>query len=109
MNCKVLDMSKQHISCELNHVMVPQKFIITYVFAKCKDYLKRSLWDKMLAQADTSYPWCNVGDFNMLSSLEEKLRGITYNINKSFEFISVIEYVISWILVLRGRNILSLI
>ncbi|XP_015162434.1 uncharacterized protein [Solanum tuberosum] len=36
-------------------------------------------------------PWCTIGDFNVITSMEEKFGGIPYNMNKTFEFISVIE------------------
>ncbi|KAH0650296.1 hypothetical protein KY284_030208 [Solanum tuberosum] len=36
-------------------------------------------------------PWCTIGDFNVITSIEEKLGGIPYNMNKSFDFIGVIE------------------
>lgn len=35
--------------------------------------------------------WCTIGDFNVITTPEEKHGGLAYNMNKSFEFISVIE------------------
>ena len=32
-----------------------------------------------------------MGDFNVISSIDEKLSGREYNINKSFDFIRIIE------------------
>nr|XP_010313000.1 uncharacterized protein LOC104644619 [Solanum lycopersicum] len=37
------------------------------------------------------YPWSILGDFNVITSTSEKLGGKDYNINKSLEFISIIE------------------
>ncbi|XP_049386507.1 uncharacterized protein LOC125850697 [Solanum stenotomum] len=36
-------------------------------------------------------PWCTIGDFNVITSTEEKYGGIPYNMNKSLDFISTIE------------------
>ncbi|XP_055814560.1 uncharacterized protein LOC129884256 [Solanum dulcamara] len=41
--------------------------------------------------ADIDKPWCIVGDFNVITEVEEKIGGLPYNMNKSLEFISVIE------------------
>lgn len=35
--------------------------------------------------------WRIIGDFNMITDIEEKLSGNTYNMKKSFEFIRLIE------------------
>lgn len=91
MDCKILDNEEQLITCEINHSQFPLPFITTFVYAKCKDILRRSLWEKMLHQATTTLPWCTVGDFNVITSPEEKLGCIPYNMRKSFEFISIIE------------------
>ncbi|TMW81069.1 hypothetical protein EJD97_012226, partial [Solanum chilense] len=89
--CNVLDSDQQQVTCELIHEECSEKFIITFVYAKCKDYLRRPLWDSMLQWANTDYPWCTIGDFNVISSTKEKIGGRDYNISKSLEFISIIE------------------
>ena len=82
-NCRILDSDKQHITCEIRHEECNGKFIMTYVYAKCKDQLRRPLWDSMLKWSKTMYPWCIIGDFNVISSTHEKVGGRDYNINKS--------------------------
>ncbi|XP_069152841.1 uncharacterized protein [Solanum lycopersicum] len=58
----------------------------------CKDYLRRTLWDKILLQAnEDTKSWCAVGDFNVIRAVEEKLGGAPYNMRKSMDFIAVIE------------------
>ena len=64
---------------------------MTYVYAKWKDQLRKPLWDSMLQWSDTRYPWCIIGDFNVIASSNEKLGGREYNITKSLEFINIIE------------------
>ncbi|XP_015161207.1 uncharacterized protein [Solanum tuberosum] len=66
-------------------------FMISFIYAKCKDHLRRPLWDRLLFYANLDTPWCTIGDFNVITSIEEKLGGMPYNMNKSFEFISVLE------------------
>ncbi|XP_049391547.1 uncharacterized protein LOC125855953 [Solanum stenotomum] len=92
-SCKVLEADGQQVTCELSHVESPDNYINTFVYAKCKDYLKRPLWDRMLHLADTNntIPWCTVGDFNVITDIDEKLGGIPYNMRKRLEFIGVIE------------------
>lgn len=41
---------------------------VNYVHAKCKDYLRKPLWDELLHYSDTNLPWCMIGDFNVISS-----------------------------------------
>ncbi|XP_055824261.1 uncharacterized protein LOC129892709 [Solanum dulcamara] len=53
--------------------------------------MRRELWDKMLQFSDMEEPWCTIGDFNVITHVEEKMGGQPYNIKKSLEFISVIE------------------
>lgn len=90
-NCNILDSNQQYITCEIRHEDCNENFIMTYVYAKCKDHLRKPLWDGMLNWSDTNYPWCIIGDFNVISSTHEKLGGRDYNINKSLEFLSIIE------------------
>lgn len=85
----VIDNDEQQITCEINHGLAPNHYKITIVFAKCKDNLRRPLWDRLLCQANADLPWCTVGDFNVISNIEEKLGGVPYNMQKSFEFSSV--------------------
>ncbi|WMV13667.1 hypothetical protein MTR67_007052 [Solanum verrucosum] len=91
--CKVLEADEQQITCEINHTEAPETYIKTFVYAKCKDYLRRPLWDRLLHLADTrdATPWCTVGDFNVITDTDEKLGGIPYNMRKSIEFIGIIE------------------
>ncbi|KAK6793719.1 hypothetical protein RDI58_007172 [Solanum bulbocastanum] len=91
--CSVIENDEQQITCELNHTKASAKYIKTFVYAKCKDYLRRPLWDRLLHIADTrdTTPWCTVGDFNVIKETDEKLGGIPYNMRKSIDFIGVIE------------------
>ncbi|KAK4716315.1 hypothetical protein R3W88_014653 [Solanum pinnatisectum] len=91
--CNILEADEQQITCDINHSEASSNYIKTFVYAKCKDYLRRPLWDRMLHIAYTrdSTPWCAVGDYNVITDTEEKLGGIPYNMKKSLEFIGVIE------------------
>ncbi|KAH0776503.1 hypothetical protein KY290_007914 [Solanum tuberosum] len=67
------------------------------MFSKCvatkesKRLSQKTLWDRLLHHVNTILPWCFVGDFNVITSPEENLGGLPYNMSKSFEFIGVIE------------------
>ncbi|KAK6780088.1 hypothetical protein RDI58_022272 [Solanum bulbocastanum] len=91
--CKILEADEQQVTCEINHNEVPVTYIKTFIYAKCKEYLRKPLWDRLLYFADKtdSIPWCTVGDFNVITDADEKLGGCVYNMKKSLEFIGVIE------------------
>ena len=36
-------------------------------------------------------PWCTVGDFNVITFVEEKLRGVVYHMRIRIDFIAIIE------------------
>lgn len=46
-----------------------------------------------MLQQGTMYnkPWCSIGDFNVITKVEEKLRGVPYNMRKTIEYIMVTE------------------
>ncbi|WMV30180.1 hypothetical protein MTR67_023565 [Solanum verrucosum] len=91
-DCVVLEEDEQQITCDIGHNELQTPFKITFVYAKCKDHLRRPLWDRMLFQAaDSNKPWCSVGDYNVITTIEEKLGGVPYNMRKSLEFIATIE------------------
>ncbi|WMV45640.1 hypothetical protein MTR67_039025 [Solanum verrucosum] len=87
----IMETHDQHITITFHHTDMSKKFIMSFIYAKCKEYMRRSLWDRLMFYANTELPWCTIGDFNVITSIEEKLGGIPYNMNKSFEFIGVIE------------------
>lgn len=90
-SCNIIESDEQHITCEVQHAELIDKFWISFIYAKSRDYLKKPLWHRLLYFATKDVPWCTFGDFNVITSPEEKKRGVIYNMNKSFEFISVIE------------------
>ena len=76
----------------MKHNELPYQFTNTFIYAKCKEHLRRPLWDKMLHHASVSAnPWCAVRDYNVISDIDEKLGGLPYNMRKSMDFIAVIE------------------
>ena len=88
----ILDEDEQQITCNIKHNELQYQFTSTFAYAKCKDHLMRPLWDKMIHH-DTlnDNPWCTVGDFNVLTCMEEKLGGDPYNMRKSMDIIADIE------------------
>ncbi|XP_015054775.1 uncharacterized protein LOC107001126 [Solanum pennellii] len=91
MECDTLEVCDQHITCWIKHVKHNEKFIISLIYAKCKEHLRRPLWEKLNHIYDMDSPWCTIGDFNVITSTEEKHGGMPYNMNKSLEFIDIIE------------------
>lgn len=54
--CTILESDPQYIVCEISHDECSEKFIMTYVYAKCKDQMRKPLWDSMLKWSNTVYP-----------------------------------------------------
>ncbi|KAG5580250.1 hypothetical protein H5410_050877 [Solanum commersonii] len=80
----ILEEDEQQITCDIGHNELQNHFTTTFVYAKCKDHLRRPLWDKMLYySAEIDKPWCSVGDYNAITSIEEKLGGVPYNMRKN--------------------------
>ncbi|XP_015057525.1 uncharacterized protein LOC107003747 [Solanum pennellii] len=91
-DCNILDEDEQQITCDMKHNELQYKFTSTFTYAKCKDRLRRPLWEKLLHHASINInPWCAVGDYNVISDVEEKLGGLPYNMKKSMDFIAAIE------------------
>lgn len=50
------------------------------------------------------HPWCAIGDFNVITSTEEKLGGILYNIKKRLNLFWLLKAVVLLILALLDKN-----
>ena len=91
MECDILEIHDQHITCWAKHVEYNEKFIFSLVYAKCKEHLRRPLCERLYRISNIYSPWCTIGDFNVITSTDKKHGGIPYNMNKSLEFIDIIE------------------
>ncbi|TMW99761.1 hypothetical protein EJD97_001994, partial [Solanum chilense] len=56
-NCNILESDQQQVTCEISHEGCIEKFLMTYVYGKCKDHLRRPLWDNM-GYSGQPYTWC---------------------------------------------------
>ncbi|KAH0667664.1 hypothetical protein KY285_028870 [Solanum tuberosum] len=91
-DCVVLEEDEQQITCDIGHNELQTNFTYTFVYVKWKDHLRRTLWGRMLHHASgNTNPWCSVGDYNVITSIEENLGRVPYNMRKSLQFIAVIE------------------
>ena len=69
----VRDEDDQKITYDFNYNELQNQFTITFMYAKCKEHLRRPLWDKMHQQAEREdKPWCSVVHYNVITSTEEK-------------------------------------
>ncbi|XP_018633707.1 uncharacterized protein [Nicotiana tomentosiformis] len=88
----IIDQDEQQMTVELKHVEAVGVFQLTIVYAKCKANLRRPLWEVLRQTSLTcTIPWCVLGDFNVIASIEEKIGGLPYQMRKSLEFLSMIE------------------
>ncbi|XP_019236540.1 PREDICTED: uncharacterized protein LOC109216799 [Nicotiana attenuata] len=73
------------MTVELKHVETAEVFQLTVIYAKCKANLRRPLWEVLRQKSLTcTIPWCVIGDFNVIASIEEKIRGLPYQLNLGF-------------------------
>ncbi|XP_070002509.1 uncharacterized protein LOC142165968 [Nicotiana tabacum] len=91
-SASVTDHDEQQLTLQMRHVESDTPFFLTVIYAKCKPILRRPLWE-VLRHKSTTYdsPWCVIGDFNFIASVEEKIGGIPYKMNKSLDFLCMIE------------------
>ncbi|OIT36808.1 hypothetical protein A4A49_60393, partial [Nicotiana attenuata] len=91
-NASVTDHDEQQLTLEMRHVEYDSPFFLIVVYAKCKPILGRPLWEVLRHKSATyDSPWCVIGDFNVIASVEEKIGGIPYQMNKSLDFHCMIE------------------
>ncbi|OIT01093.1 hypothetical protein A4A49_19935 [Nicotiana attenuata] len=89
---KVLDHDEQQLSLEMRHVVDDNTFYVTVIYAKCKLAMRRPLWDILRHKSTNyTYPWCVIGDFNVIASVKEKIGGLPYQMSKSLDFLSMME------------------
>ncbi|XP_019248697.1 PREDICTED: uncharacterized protein LOC109227963 [Nicotiana attenuata] len=80
------------MSLEVKHVENGNLFHLTVIYAKCKPVLRRPLWEVLRQKSSIcSVPWCVIGDFKVIASVEEKIGGIPFQMSKSLDFLSMME------------------
>lgn len=80
------------MSIELRHAEAGEVFHINVIYAKCKPVLRRGLWETLRFKSIMrNVPWCVIGDLNFIASIKEKTGEIPYQMNKSLDFLSMIE------------------
>lgn len=91
-NINILHDTTQHVTCYANHVNIGAKFHLTLVYAKCRTFLRRTLWEDLVSVSNNIQgPWSIMGDFNVIAKVEEKLGGTPYRLEKSFDFLNFME------------------
>ncbi|XP_009622344.2 uncharacterized protein [Nicotiana tomentosiformis] len=89
---QVLDQDEQQLTIELKHVEAAKTFHLTIIYAKCKTAMRILLWETLrLKSTMCTMPWCIIGYFNVISSTEEKIGGVPYQMSESLDFLSMME------------------
>ncbi|XP_059277512.1 uncharacterized protein LOC132031533 [Lycium ferocissimum] len=71
--------NEQQITLKLFHQSLNCNIVLTVVYASCDAGERRVLWDSINQVSNLfDLPWLVGGDFNVISTEEEKLRGGTY-------------------------------
>ena len=67
MECDILEIHDQHITCWAKHVEHNEKFFFSLIYAKCKEHLRRPFWERLYHISNMDSPWCTIGDFNVIT------------------------------------------
>lgn len=87
---QLLDCIDQFLQVELVHSTFPTAIMITCAYASCDGRERRTLWSD-LPSVIPNIPWIVVGDFNIVTSQEEKMSGCPINLNDAAEFAQMIQ------------------
>lgn len=88
-NITVVKDTDQHITCKISHYNTSNSFYLTTVYAKCRSSFRKELWEDMVDFSNSiNEPWAILGDFNVITNVEEKIGGSPYRIEKSIDFIN---------------------
>lgn len=86
LNCNVLCNTPQCISLLCTHGMVDKPFVISAVYGKCSKVERRDLWQCLENIALNSKAWIIGGDFNIVRTASERLRGNNIDFSVAQEF-----------------------
>ncbi|KAH0731470.1 hypothetical protein KY290_002476 [Solanum tuberosum] len=83
----ILQDKEQHVLIKATHLN-NQPIFLTVVYAKCTEDLRRELWNDLREMANNIQGiWGAIGDFNVITSIEEKKGGRSYRLEESFDFL----------------------
>lgn len=88
-NCNIISNKNQHITINIT-MAGGMSIYLTCVYASCDGGIRRELWQD-LTNTNTDLPWIISGDFNVVSTQEEKIGGSPINHNDVGEFNSMID------------------
>lgn len=78
-NLLLVNSSAQHIMYEATFLETNGKFIVTFIYAFNDGLDRQPLWDFLLEFSAVTNPvgtpWCTLGDFNTIASINEVLGG----------------------------------
>lgn len=57
MDCDILEVHDQHVTCLVKHVEHKEKYMISCIYSKCRDHLRRPLWERLFHFSDMNLPW----------------------------------------------------
>uniref|UniRef100_A0A7N0RI91 Endonuclease/exonuclease/phosphatase domain-containing protein n=1 Tax=Kalanchoe fedtschenkoi TaxID=63787 RepID=A0A7N0RI91_KALFE len=81
----------QVVSFEVVHTVSCKKIFLSFIYAACSKHARRRIWDVLLSHnANIKEPWLIGGDFNVISSWNEKKRGRQLDDGSMLEFNSFI-------------------
>ncbi|XP_059277625.1 uncharacterized protein LOC132031709 [Lycium ferocissimum] len=72
----IIDNAQQHTTCHISYSQSSTNFYLTCVYAECTIALRKPLWEELqVLSTKLKGPWGVIGDFNVITSPEEKHGG----------------------------------
>lgn len=88
-DCAVLQDTKQQLTCCISDQ--EETFIVTVVYAKCKQHQRESLWEDLRNMAQNiTLPWIIAGDFNCILEPREKKGENAHRMTDNMPFLNCI-------------------
>lgn len=86
LDCDIVFNSDQCISVQCKHGMVENTLKISVIYVKCTKIERRDPWQQLETVAPTDSAWMICGDFNIMRSAGERLRGNDIDFGDANEF-----------------------
>ena len=86
LDCSLIHDGGQSLTVLCHHKTTNVDFLLTIVYAKCTRSERQTLWRHLRHVNPSSLPWLVGGDFNVVTSLDERLGGLPVQVSAMQDF-----------------------